>query len=35
MQKTKKALQGWHPALYSLTILATLLLAAGAKWRPN
>jgi hypothetical protein len=35
MQKTKNALMGWKPALYSLTILATLVLASGAKWRPG
>jgi hypothetical protein len=34
MSKVKKAFMGWKPAMYSVTILATLVLAAGAKWRP-
>ena len=35
MNKVQKALMGWKPMLYSLTTLATVVLAAGAKWRPH
>jgi hypothetical protein len=34
MNGLRKSLDGWKPAVYSLTILATLVMAAGAKWRP-
>ena len=35
MKKTKKTLAGWAPLFYSLATLATMALAAGAKWRPH
>ena len=35
MNKVRKTLMGWKPMLYSLTTLATVVLAAGAKWRPH
>ena len=35
MDKIKHALRGWKPLAYSLTTMATVVLAAGAKWRPN
>jgi hypothetical protein len=35
MDSIKKTLMGWKPMLYSLSTLATVLVAAGAKWRPN
>ena len=35
MNKVKTTLMGWKPLLYSLTALATVVLAAGAKWRPH
>ena len=35
MDKLKKAFRGWHPMVYSLASLATLVMAAGAKWRPH
>ena len=35
MNKIKKALMGWKPLFYSLASLATLVMAAGAKWRPH
>jgi hypothetical protein len=35
MNGLRKSLTGWKTSLYSLTILATLVMAAGAKWRPN
>ena len=35
MKKVKTLLQGWKPLAYSLTTMATVVLAAGAKWRPH
>ena len=35
MQKLKTTMQGWKPVMYSMTVLATFVLAAGAKWRPH
>ena len=35
MQKLKNTLMGWKPMLYSMATLATVVLAAGAKWRPH
>jgi hypothetical protein len=35
MNGLRKSFAAWKPAAYSLTILATLVMAAGAKWRPN
>ena len=31
----KPLLMGWKPLMYSLATLATMALAAGAKWRPH
>ena len=35
MEKLKNKLMGWKPMLYSMATLATVVLAAGAKWRPH
>ena len=35
MKKLQKVTMGWRPLMYSLATLATLALAAGAKWRPR
>ena len=35
MDKVKKTLTAWKPMLYSMATLATVVLAAGAKWRPS
>ena len=35
MEKLKNTLMGWKPMLFSMATLATVVLAAGAKWRPN
>ena len=35
MEKLKTTLRGWTPMLYSMATLATVVLAAGAKWRPH
>jgi len=35
VNKIEKALKGWQPIFYSLATLATLVMAAGAKWRPH
>jgi hypothetical protein len=31
----KRLKMSWRPLLYTLATLATLALAAGAKWRPR
>jgi hypothetical protein len=35
MKKLRDSLAGWKPLAYSATTLLAVLLAAGAKWRPN
>jgi hypothetical protein len=35
VNKIHKSLMGWKPLLYSLATIATVALAAGAKWRPR
>jgi hypothetical protein len=35
MKKFRDSLAGWKPLAYSATTLLAVLLAAGAKWRPN
>ena len=35
MNKLKKTMASWKPYVFALTTLATMLLAAGAKWKPN
>ena len=34
-EQEQNTLMGWKPMLYSLATLATVVLAAGAKWRPR
>jgi hypothetical protein len=34
MDKAKKAMASWKPYAYALATLATLLVAAGARWKP-
>ena len=35
MEKLKNTLMRSRPVLYSMATLATVVLAAGAKWRPH
>ena len=35
MEKVKKTLAAWKPLFYSMAATASMLLAAGAKWRPK
>jgi hypothetical protein len=35
MDKVKKTLAAWKPLFYSMAATASMLLAAGAKWRPK
>jgi len=35
VNKIRKTLMGWKPLMYSIASLATLVMAAGAKWRPH
>jgi hypothetical protein len=34
MEKAKKVMASWKPYAYGLATLATLLVAAGARWKP-
>ncbi len=35
MKKFRESLAGWKPLAYSAMTLLAVLLAAGAKWRPE
>jgi hypothetical protein len=35
VNRIKKSLTGWAPRFHALASLATLVMAAGAKWRPR
>jgi hypothetical protein len=34
MNKLKKAMSSWKPYAFAFATLATLLVAAGARWKP-